>query len=80
MVGQGHFGECGNFETTLLSSFQDENSNIELDPVVSLALNHRLIALVLPGHKNAQKMHEFYLKKNRYSRCVEPRVSTLFRP
>jgi len=38
MVGHD-FQECRNVSTTLLSSFQDEISEIELDPVVSLTLN-----------------------------------------
>ena len=50
MVGRRHFGECSADGTTLLSSFQDEVSIIEPTPVVSLTLNHRLMALVLPGH------------------------------
>ena len=51
MVGRCHFEECGTVRTALLSSFQDETSNIERDPVVLLALNYRLMALVRPRHR-----------------------------
>ena len=51
MVARCHFEECGTVRTAHLSSFQDETSNIERDPVVLLALNYRLMALVRPRHR-----------------------------
>ena len=50
-----HF--CHPFRMNLLT--------LKHNPVVSLVLNHRLMALVLPGHKKCEKTYEFFLRKNR---------------